>query len=266
MRMIDRSGSCGWALSLFSGAVCRRPVPPPPTHHNRSVSAAAGAPAETFAPTLISFDNLGIRSVEIDPRQREQDSRRLRTVRLVRVRTVPARIYPQPIAVPGVPTPMEPIPIGPEQPCPVAILDNNSPAARARRARRKLGRLFEKARRAAQGQARFARDDEYHLLNFAYGAVRRWKREGVGQEIERELRAEAQVPMSRMSSLFLVLLRSALPRLDGKRASKMALALSAADDQGVTAKRLAAFLWHNGGIEGAARQRASAVRRASSRF
>ena len=44
--------------------------------------------------------------------------------------------------------------------------------------------------------------------------------------------------MSRMSSLFLVLLRSALPRLDRKRASKMALALAAADDQAVTAKRL----------------------------
>ena len=60
----------------------------------------------------------------------------------------------------------------------------------------------------------------------AYAVVRCWKHEGVGQEIERELRAEAQVPISRMSSLFLVLLRSALPRLDGKRASKMALALA----------------------------------------
>jgi len=198
------------------------------------------APVETFAPKLISVDNFGIRSVEIHWRRRERYSRGLGTVRLVGVRTVPARIYSQPIAVPGVPTAMEPIPIGPEPPYPVAIPDDNSPEARARRARRKLRRMF------------------------AYGAVRRWKREGVGQEIERELRAEAQVPISRMSSLFLVLLRSALPRLDGKRASKMALALAAADDRDVTAKRLAAFLWHNGGIEGAARQRASAVRRASS--
>jgi len=160
---------------------------------------------------------------------------------------------------------MEPIAIGPEQPCPVAIPHDNSPAARARRARRKLRRLFEDARRAAHGKTRLRRDDEYELLRCAYAVVRRWEREGVGQEIDRELRAEAQVPMSRMSSLFLVLLRSALPRLDGKRASKMALALAAADDQDVTAKRLAAFLWHNGGIEGAARQRAWAVRRASSR-
>ena len=205
--------------------------------------------------------------MEIHPRPRELHSSRrsLRTVRLVPVRTVPARINPQPIAVPVAPTPMEPIAIGPEQPCPVAIPDDNSPAARARRARRKLRRLFEDARRAAHGKARLRRDDEYQLLRCAYAMVRCWEREGVGQEIERELRAEAQVPMSRMSSLFLVLLRSALPRLDGKRASKMALALAAADDQAVTAKRLAAFLWHNGGIEGAARQRAWAVRRASSR-
>ena len=64
----------------------------------------------------------------------------------------------------------------------------------------------------------------------------------------RSRRAEAQVPISRMSSLFLVLLRSALPGLDKKRASKMALALACADDQAVTAKRLvaqvcAATLW-----------------------
>jgi hypothetical protein len=227
--------------------------------------SAAAAPAETFAPKLISFDNLGVRLVEIHSRPRERDSRKLRTVRLVRVRTVPARINPQPIAVPVAPTPKEPIPIGPEPPYPVAIPDDNSPAARARRARRRLRRLFEKARRAAKGRARLGRDQEYELLRCAYGAVRRWKREGVGQQIERELRAEAQVPISRMSSLFLVLLRSALPGLDKKRASKMALALACADDQAVTTKRLAAFLWHNGGIEGAARQRASAVRRASSR-
>ena len=214
----------------------------------------------------VSFDTLGVRLVGIRPRQRERDSgrRSLRTVRLVPVRTVPARIYPQPISVPVAPTPVAPTAISPEPPYPVAIPQDNSPAARARRARRKLRRLFEKARRAARRQARLGRDEEYELLRCAYAMVRCWEREGVGQEIERELRAEAQVAISRMSSLFLVLLRSALPRLAGKRASKMALALAAADDQAVTAKRLEAFLWHNGGIEGAARQRASAVRRALS--
>ena len=88
------------------------------------------APAETFAPTLISFDNLGIRPLEIHLRPRElQSSRRsLRAVRLVPVRTVPARINPQPIAVAVAPSPMEPIPIGPEHPCPVALPHENSPS------------------------------------------------------------------------------------------------------------------------------------------
>ena len=129
--------------------------------------------------------------MEIHPRPRELHSRRrsLRTVRLVPVRTVPARINPQPIAVPVAPPPIEPIAIGPEQPCPVAIPDDNSPAARARRARRKLRRLFEDARRAAHGKTRLRRDDEYQLLRCAYAVVRCWEREGVGQEIDHELEA-----------------------------------------------------------------------------
>src|SRR4051812_17471954 len=76
-------------------------------------------------------------------RWRERYSRGLGTVRLVPVRAVRAGINPQPIAVPLGPTPIEPIAIGPEPPYPVAIPQDNSPAARARRARRKLRRLFE---------------------------------------------------------------------------------------------------------------------------
>ncbi len=62
--------------------------------------------------------------------------------------------------------------------------------------------------------------------------------------------------MSRRSSLFLVLIRSALPRLDAKRASKWAGALQLADHHGVRSKRLVVFLHNSGGIEGAARERA----------
>ena len=204
--------------------------------------------------------------MEIHPTPRELHSRRrsLRAVQLVPVRTVRARINPQPIAVPVAPPPREPIAIGAEQPCSLAIPDDNSPAARARRARCKLRRLFEKA---DEGQKVRRVSVEIRSISCCV-APTQWSGPGSARELGRklnELRAEAQVPISRMSSLFLVLLRSALPRLDGKRASKMALALATAADQDVTAKRLAAFLWHNGGIEGAARQRASAVRRASSR-
>lgn len=133
---------------------------------------------------------------------------------------------------------------------------DETPAARARRARRKLRRLFDEARRAANGGARLPREREYELLRAAYSKVRRWRDDGVAQEIERELRAEAEVAISAQSSAFLVLIRSALPHLDPKRASKMALALAYADQEDVPAKRLTGFLHRNGGIEGAAARRA----------
>jgi len=134
--------------------------------------------------------------------------------------------------------------------------EDHSPAARARRVRRKLARRFATAKRAAKGQARLQRADEYALLKCAYLAVRCWRQDGVAEEIERELRAKSQVAISRRSSLFLVLLRSALPRPDPKTGSKWAAALEFADRNDVRAKRLPAFLRNNGGIEGAARGRA----------
>ncbi len=133
--------------------------------------------------------------------------------------------------------------------------EDNSPAARARRATRRLRQHFERARRAARGQARLCRADEYELLRHAYVAVRCWQQDGVAEEIERELRTQADVAISRSSSLFLVLLRSALPSLDAKRASKWASALDFAAHHEVRSKRLGAFLHVNGGIEGAARGR-----------
>jgi hypothetical protein len=54
----------------------------------------------------------------------------------------------------------------------------------------------------------------------------------------------------------LVLIRSALPRLDAKRASKWGAALEFADYHEVRSKRLGAFLHVSGGIEGLARGRA----------
>jgi hypothetical protein len=74
--------------------------------------------------------------------------------------------------------------------------------------------------------------------------------------VERELRSEPEVAVSQSSGLFLLLLRCALPRLDAKRARKMAAALEFADHHAIRAKRLSAFLWERGGIEGAARGRA----------
>ncbi len=138
----------------------------------------------------------------------------------------------------------------------LAAVEDHSPAARARRARQQLNQRFKAAKGAAKGQARLRRADEYELLRCAYVAVRCWQRDGIAKDVERELRAEAQVAISRASSLFLVLLRSALPHLDAKRASKWAAALEIAEHKGVRAERLRAFLRNTGGIEGAARQRA----------
>ena len=74
---------------------------------------------------------------------------------------------------------------------------DHSPAARARKARRRLRRLFDAARRKAKGRARLCRADEHDVLRSAYRAVRAWRSNGVHEEIERELRAEAEVAVSR---------------------------------------------------------------------
>jgi hypothetical protein len=139
--------------------------------------------------------------------------------------------------------------------------DDHRSAARARKAKRGLRRLFERARRNAKGRARLCRADEYKILRCAYRAVRAWRSDGVQEEIERELRAEAEVAVSRRSSLFLLLIRCALPRLEIKWASKWAAALEYADQQGIRSNRLLAFLWRVGGVEGAARARAEAIRK-----
>ena len=141
-------------------------------------------------------------------------------------------------------------------PDPLTVARDDSPAARARRTRRKIADQFAEACRNASGQARLRRADEYAVLNRVYSAVRRWVDDGIAEEIKRELRAEAPVAISRTSGLFLLLVRSALPRLDAKRASKWASALEFADGQGIRSKRLRAFLHNSGGIEGAARARA----------
>jgi hypothetical protein len=135
------------------------------------------------------------------------------------------------------------------------------PPPEPEKARRRLRRLFDRAGRNAKGRARLCRSDEYDILRCAYRAVRTWQRDGVHHEIERELRAGADVAVSRPSSLFLLLIRCAVPYLEIKRASKWAAALEYADAQGIRSKRLAAFFWRVGGVEGAARARAKPNRK-----
>ncbi len=134
-------------------------------------------------------------------------------------------------------------------------VEDSSPAARARRATRRLRRQYAEAERAAKRQARFRRADEYELLHCVYAAVRSGRQDGIAEEIERELRTEAEVANSRASSPFLVVICSALRALDAKRASKWAAALEFADHHEVLPRRLGAFLHNSGRIEGAARGR-----------
>jgi hypothetical protein len=94
------------------------------------------------------------------------------------------------------------------------------------------------------------------ILELAYGMVRSWHSEGLADDVEDALRALADAPISRDSSLALVLFRSALPRLDPKRASKWAAVLEVAEEAGISRKRFARFLSKHGGVEGAARKRA----------
>jgi hypothetical protein len=67
-------------------------------------------------------------------------------------------------------------------------VEDSSPAARAYRATRRLRQQFEKAGRAAKGQARLRRADEHELLRCAYAAVRCWRQDRIAEEIQRELR------------------------------------------------------------------------------
>jgi hypothetical protein len=138
--------------------------------------------------------------------------------------------------------------------------DDHTPIARARKAKRRLRRLFEQAKRNAKDRARLCRADEHEILRVAYRFVRLWRSDGIQEEIECELRAGAEVTVSRRSSLFLLLIRCSLPRLEIKRASKWAAALEYADQQGIASKRLPAFFWRIGGVEGAARARAKSKR------
>jgi hypothetical protein len=121
---------------------------------------------------------------------------------------------------------------------------------------RTLRRMFKIARRASADQARLRRADQYSILKRAYSAVRRWKQDGVSEDAERELRRETELAIAPRSSLPLVLIRSILPKVDDKAASKWAAALEMAEQDNIVPKRFIPFLRKIGGIEGAHRRRA----------
>jgi hypothetical protein len=84
---------------------------------------------------------------------------------------------------------------------------------------RVLRRMFKKAPRASADQARLHREAQYTILKRAYSALHRWKQDGVSEKAERELRRETELAIAPRSSLPLVLIRSAFPKVDEKAAS-----------------------------------------------
>ena len=116
--------------------------------------------------------------------------------------------------------------------------------------------MYKEAKRASANQARLCREDQYAILKHAYAALYRWKQEQVSERAERELRRETELAIAPRSSLPLVLIRSALPKLDEKAASKWAAALEMAEQDAIAPKHFLAFLREIGGIEGAHRGRA----------
>jgi hypothetical protein len=126
---------------------------------------------------------------------------------------------------------------------------------------RVLRQMFKEARRASADQARLRREDQYTILKRAYSALHRWKQDGVSEDAERELRRETELAVAPRSSLPLVLIRSALPKVDEKAASKWAAALEMAEQGAIAPKHFIAFLREVGGIEGAHRGRRARLRR-----
>jgi hypothetical protein len=121
---------------------------------------------------------------------------------------------------------------------------------------RTLRRMFKVARRASADRARLRREDQYAILKRAYSALHRWKQDGVSEDAGRELRRETELAIAPRSSLPLVLIRSILPKVDDKAASKWAAALEMAEQDNIVPKRFIPFLRKIGGIEGAHRRRA----------
>src|SRR4051794_30445815 len=108
-----------------------------------------------------------------------------REVRIVRMGAEPVQRRCLPSA--GTSTSNPPQQAAMELETPSQFAADHSPAARARKARRRLRRLFVAARRKAKGRARLCRADEYEVLRCAYRAVRAWRSDGVQRDETNDL-------------------------------------------------------------------------------
>jgi hypothetical protein len=118
---------------------------------------------------------------------------------------------------------------------------------------RQVRKAFGEAEERAVGD-RLDWDNQLAVLEAAYRAVWDWRRGGWGHTVQAMLRRMAPGRIWRKSGLALVVLRSALPDLCPKRASKWSSALDLAYHHEIDPDRLPAFLSEWGGIDGAAKE------------
>jgi len=118
---------------------------------------------------------------------------------------------------------------------------------------REIRETFAEAEKRAVGD-RLDWGDQLSVLEAVYRAVWDWRGGGWGHSVSAMLRRMAPGRIWRKSGLILVVLRSALPELCPKRASKWSSALELAYYHEINAERLPAFLSKWGGIDGAAKE------------
>lgn len=100
----------------------------------------------------------------------------------------------------------------------------------------------------------------YNFLRVTYKGARRWMDDGVEDRVEEELRNRVDGAMHKNSSIFLVLLRAALPDEDQKMLSGWAATLECAHTKDIPEEHFIGFLMEIRGIEGAKRMKSAGRR------
>jgi hypothetical protein len=127
----------------------------------------------------------------------------------------------------------------------------------AKRATRALNKKLESAKIRGKVPRPLPPAIVLDILREAYQFQLDWREAKTTMAVSRALREQSEGWIDWRSGHFLILLRAAFPELDAKKCSKWAAALDAADYYQVVPNRLGAFLDKVGGVEGAARRRAS---------
>ncbi len=97
----------------------------------------------------------------------------------------------------------------------------------------------------------------YNFLRITYKGVRKWMDDGVEDRVEEELRNRVDGATHKKTSIFLVLLRAALPDAEQKMLSGWAAALECAHAKDIPEEHFVGFVMAIGGIEGAKKMKSA---------